>query len=334
FRQYDPIVTHAVEDDSQALEARLRTSDSWIGCLTYDRCEGLPPLHLSALCCSLRAARVLLEGGASVNYRDSTGHTPLAHVIRAGVQRTADHEELLAVEREGAGGEEEGRGGGSDEGQGERENECSDEGTRAAGGSGREGGGREEREGSSDARLRREALAEIDSSLDRLWHLAADLVGLGASATAVRHAPASEELLEWVNGRPRWKNLLDSTNPNPNPSPNPNTNHNPNPIDGEGSEGCNVTPLSYSDVSKLSPRVVSQLAREALRGVSGNQERRWQVVSPLREGGGWWGEMCEVGMKLLSESKRKELRSERAPPDGSRLLFWEVGFHGFSHEQR
>ncbi|KAL1504909.1 hypothetical protein AB1Y20_008676 [Prymnesium parvum] len=109
FGRYDPIVTHAVEDDVHALHARLREAPDWQACLAYDECEGLPPLHFAALSGSVRAARLLLEAGASARRKDRTGHTALAHVLRAAVTRSADRERLGSLLSARAEEEEEAR---------------------------------------------------------------------------------------------------------------------------------------------------------------------------------------------------------------------------------
>eukprot|EP00966_Prymnesium_polylepis_P061240 1420561-Prymnesium_polylepis.1 len=190
FSQYDPVVTHAVEDDTHALELRLREGPmSWRDTLEYDECQGLPPLHFAALCGSVRAARLLLEAGADPAFTDRTGHTALAHVFRAALMRSDDLDKLEAVHEEASAAasalaeaaEEAAADGGAADG--EEAARASDELEKAL----------------SDVRESRKAADELTAALVELRTLAADLRALGATPAGVRAAPASDELLRWAD---------------------------------------------------------------------------------------------------------------------------------------
>ena len=83
---HEPILAAAVEDDEEAIHLRLQNAPCWMDCLQYDGCHGMPPLHFAVLCGSRRAARALLESGASCENQDATGHT--AHAWHLEVCKT------------------------------------------------------------------------------------------------------------------------------------------------------------------------------------------------------------------------------------------------------
>ena len=104
---YNPIITHAVEDDAEAVEAQLRLAPNWRACMTTTECHGMPPIHFAALCGSASAARVLLEAGTPASLVDANGHTPLVLAVRAASMRSINEaadpldEEGEAAELEG-----------------------------------------------------------------------------------------------------------------------------------------------------------------------------------------------------------------------------------------
>ena len=88
--QFNPIITHAVEDDAAAVEAHLRRSTCWTECLETIECHGMPPLHFAALCGSVNSGRALLEAGARADALDNNGQTPLVLAVRAASMRCSD----------------------------------------------------------------------------------------------------------------------------------------------------------------------------------------------------------------------------------------------------
>ena len=88
--QFDPIITHTVEDDAAAVEAHLRRAACWAACLETTECHGMPPLHFAALCGSVHAGRALLEAGARADALDANGQTPLVLAVRAASMRCSD----------------------------------------------------------------------------------------------------------------------------------------------------------------------------------------------------------------------------------------------------